>query len=234
MLDVWGMNTSRIHSWMGFLALIGWLSLLLFWIGCRPLVDEFETTLVVLDAHESPPDSGFVLLVNEIAYNDEGEPREWNTVGDTLRWTESTGEVVASCNKAESCSWLVCSQDPVSPGRLRTSIVPVSRRDTCFLDMHVPYRILLRLDQVSHSPKAWDIVKLEEFGRQCLLHRVEHPGGYQFRGHIVARSFPLKIDLHQSNGADAPPMTLASTEVSYQGDQTVVMVAWSNTTNTTL
>ena len=222
------MNTFRLHPWMGFLALLAWLSLLIFWVGCRPAVTAFDTSLVVLDAHDAPPASGFALLVDDVSFSQNGDPQSWNAVSDTLHWSPNTGEVTISLENVSSCHWLICSPDPVTPGRMRTSVTSVGLHDTCRLDVQVPYQVLLRLRQMPPFEPNWQIVLHGNGMEELVLHKVDHHGGHQFRGHFLAQTFPLQLQLHQANDSNAEWTTLGSTTVPFHGEQTAVFSTWSN------
>ncbi len=228
------MNTFRLHPWMGFLALLAWLSLLIFWMGCRPAVSEVHTSLVVLDAHDAPPASGFALLVDEVSFSPDGTPQSWNAISDTLHWSPLSGETSLSVDNSTSCHWLVSSPDPVSTDRMRTTVIPVGVRDTCRLDAHVPYQLLLRLRQTSQSEPHWRIVLHHSGMEEFVLHDVDNHGGHQFRGHLVAHSFPIKVELRQAIDSDAAWTTLDSTTVPYLGTQTALVAAWSNVEHSSL
>ena len=222
------MNTFRLHPWMGFLALLAWLSLLIFWVGCRPAVTAFDTSLIVLDAHDAPPASGFALLVDDVSYSQNGTPQSWNAVSDTLHWSPNTGEVSISLENMSSNHWLICAPDPVTPDRMRTSVMSVGLQDTCRLDVQVPYQVLLRLRQMPPFEPNWQIVIHRNGMEELVLHEVDHHGGHQFRGQLLTQTFPLQLQLRQTNDSNAAWTTLGSTTVPYQGEQTAVVAAWSN------
>ena len=204
------------------------LSLLIFWMGCLPASRAFDTSLVILDAHEAPPAFGFALLVDDVSFSQNGTPLCWNVISDTLHWSPNTGEVSISVGSMSSRHWLICSPDPITPGRMRTSVVPVGLRDTCRLDVQVPYQVLLRLRRKAPFEPNWQIVLQRSSKQELVLHEVNHPGGYNFQGQVVSQQFPLQLKLRQANDANAKWTTLDSATVPFQGEQTAVVAAWSN------
>ena len=213
---------------------MAWLSLLIFWMGCRPVVSEVEASLVVLDANDAPPDSGFALLVREVAFHEDGSPLDWEAVSDTLCWSPTTGEITLSHQDMPKCHWLICSNDPVSTDRLRTSLIPAVLLDTCRLDVYVPYHLLLRIRQSEQSNDTWSVVFRQDQKEDTLLHEISQPGGYRFRGHIAAHSFPLHLGFIQENESNGVPKILDSIDIEFQGAQTIAAAAWSNFEDTEL
>ena len=212
----------------GVLGLVGLVEFVGFWMGCRPVVTAIETSLVVLDANDAPPASGFALLVDDVSYSQNGTPQNWNAVSDSLLWSPITGEVTTSLENSGSHHWLICAPDPVTPGRMRTSVMPVGLGDTCRLDVQVPYQVLLRLRQGAPLEPNWHIVLHQSGMEELVLHEVDQHGGHQFRGQLLTQAFPLRLQLRQSNDSNATWTTLGSTTVPYQGEQTVVVAEWSN------
>lgn len=160
-------------------------------------------SLVVWDANDEPPPSGYAQWVTPRLGSSPAAPLAWDTVGPRLSWDPDHGRVTPDTPAPPHASWLIVSPDPGS-GDVRRHVVDLDA-DTCHLAWFVPYVATLRCARTvgtgdgiaHHSLQIQDATPTH-----APLLPFPDPPMQRLEGWVAVRRFPAKATLrrHLLNG----------------------------------
>ena len=181
-----------------FFKLVTWSMVLSGWIilfGCSE--PPQPSSLVVLDAHGQPPDSGYVLLAQPQILSNGASILGWTIVSDTLEWDPKTGEIVPAESPPDGAHWMIHSPNPFPTGTWRNVTLETSNVDSCVLPVEVPWTIHLRAQRnIGLDISGYDI----EFSSDAepttpLIQTSTGQGSFHFQGLLSTHAFPIKLTL---------------------------------------
>jgi len=198
-------------------------------VGCLP-EDCAPPSLVVLDAFGEPPREGFVLLAQSTGMGNGPLPLAWETLGDTLHWDPTSGQVTAHQPLPSNAWWSVHSPDPLAGDAWRHVRVEVATQDTVFLAVTVPFDVTARLHRtVGATVSHYSLESSSLKDAPAVLKTWEETSGIvQSDGHIVTTSFPATLRLLRTTSSPTSTRQVATTEVEFIGSNTAIRAHWSD------
>lgn len=187
-------------------------------------------SLIVLDAHGHPPDSGYVFVALPQDLSIGNVVLGWNVVSDTLRWHPETGELLPTCTPPEGAHWVVHSPNPIPTGSWRTALIPVSDGDSCVLPIEVPWEMHLRINRRIGSPIAgYELRYSSDRDEESLLAQspLDH-GSLHWEGTLHTHAFPVNLTLSRLPSLGEGNRIASTGEFEYVDAQTSFTCHWED------
>lgn len=168
------------------------------WLGVASCTEAPQPcSLLVMDAHGQPPDSGFVVLVKPNTLSNNTSVLGWTVVSDTLHWNPLTGLVLPAEAPPSGSQWKVCSPNPFVTTGWRNIEVPFSGIDSCVLPIEIPWEVHLRANRtMGHEIEGYGIAFSSDLDpTTSLIHTSEGQGGFHLEGTLRTHAFPVHLTL---------------------------------------
>lgn len=202
--------------------------------GCLALMGCVDAprpcSLIVLDAHGHPPDSGHVLVALPQNLSNGNTVLGWNVVSDTLRWHPETGEVLPTSAPPAGAHWVVHSPNPIPTGSWRTASIAVSEGDSCVLPIEVPWEMHLRTNRKIGPPiEGYEIRHSSDRDEEIPL--AQSPlaqGSLHWKGSLHTHAFPVTLTLTRLPNPEHGQRIAAAGEFEYVGAHTSFTCHWED------
>lgn len=207
------------------------LALLAGWLGVASCTEAPRPcSLVVMDAHGHPPESGYVLLAKPNNLSNASSVLGWTVVSDTLHWNEATGLVLPHVAPPPGSHWRIHSPNPLQATGWRQRSVPVTGADSCVLPMEMPWEVHVRAHRTMGPDIAgYDVHFSSDLDEVTLLAEShEGLGTFHFKGTLHTRAFPISMTLSRrfSQGNERP--LVAQTEFEYLPANPTLSCHWED------
>ena len=174
------------------------LALLVGWLGAASCTEAPRPcSLVVMDAHSQPPDSGYVVLAKPNNLSNSSSVLGWTVVSDTLHWNEDTGLVLPHAAPPPGSHWRIHSPNPLPATGWRLLSVPFTGADSCVLPIDLPWEVHVRAHRsIGHDIAGYDVHFSSDLDEVAPLAETHVGlGTFHFKGILRTHSFPVRMTL---------------------------------------
>lgn len=175
--------------------------LLVLMAGCLGAASCTEAprpcSLVVMDAHGHPPDSGYVVLAKPNNLSNSSSVLGWTVVSDTLHWNEGTGLVLPHAAPPLGSHWRIHSPNPLAATGWRLLSIPISGADSCVLPIDLPWEVHVRAHRtLGHDIAGYDVHFSSDLNKVTTLAETDlGRGTFHFKGTLRTHAFPVYMTL---------------------------------------
>ena len=187
-------------------------------------------SLVVMDAHGHPPESGHVFLAMPNSLSDSSTVLGWTVVSDTLHWDPLTGMVIPNATPPAGSHWRIHSPNPIDAMGWRHLSIPVLGADSCVLPMDMPWEVHLRAHRsIGHDIEGYDVHFSSAIDADTPLAAtsVGH-GSIHLHGTLRTHDFPVLMSLSRRFAHDNETHLLAQTAFEYVPANPTLSCHWED------
>lgn len=207
------------------------LALLAGWLGAASCAEAPRPcSLVVMDAHGQPPDSGYVVLAKPNNLSNSSSVLGWTVVSDTLHWNEDTGLVLPHADVPPGSHWRIHSPNPLPATGWRLLSVPFTGADSCLLPIDLPWEVHVRAHRsIGHDIAGYDVHFSSEMDEVTTLTETHlDRGTIHAKGILRTHAFPVHMTLSRRFSSGHGRLPVAQTTFEYLPAPTTLSCHWED------